>query len=197
MQRDLRSFLGDTLPSLKTPHQWFNGACPNSSAMNDPDYRINFTTPTFIASHSHMFDLCKHPESTQEHGYINYNRPWAGEYKAMFSLSKTALYSDPLGVPFEAYQKGNLSYTPWQLKSRDKLVWRGSTTGALWSEHVDVRKGHRQRLVKLMNATGQVDLLIPTSQKDASVVKDVNASALADRYLDLAFVGRPCRKLFQ
>jgi len=88
----------------------------------------------------------------------------------------------------------DLDYSPWTEKVNDKLLWRGSTTGASWIPGVDVRRGQRQRLVKLMNRTDEVEVMFPSNGKFGREVQQVNSSALADTYLDVGFAGKPCRE---
>jgi hypothetical protein len=77
-----------------------------------------------------------------------------------FSLSKTALHTDVLGVPMEQWME-NLPTIPWERRTQDKLLWRGSNTGAYYSDEIDWRKTHRVRLVELASGGDEMVDVIP------------------------------------
>jgi len=67
---------------------------------------------TFIANHPALLDLCDHPELVPLHGALSGKNPRVQPLTPIFSLSKTNLHSDILGVPTEQWVD-DLPVIPW------------------------------------------------------------------------------------
>lgn len=155
---------------------------------------------TFIADHAASLNLCDHPEISTLHGVtVGKRQNVDPEVRPIFSLSKTTVNTDILGVPTEQYQD-HPEYVPWAEKTNESLVWRGSNTGAWYSTSTTWRQSHRTRLVmsSSRDADGEVDLLpapkskVPGSLEDALL--STSRSWLNAKYLDVAFTGDPIRE---
>lgn len=155
---------------------------------------------TFIANHASLFDLCQHPELLGLHGMLSGRNPHVQpELLPVFSLSKTTLNTDILGVPTEQWVS-EMPAIPWKQRSRNRLMWRGSNTGAYHSTETTWRDSHRARLVK-MTTTGEDGdhdevWMLPAplvggeqSLKDTAV-KGIR-SGVNSQMLDIAFAGKP------
>ncbi|WRT70499.1 uncharacterized protein IL334_007497 [Kwoniella shivajii] len=142
----------------------WSSACPPKSPIKsfNPYY---FTNPTsflssttsnkrFISSHQNSMDICKNPNLIPIHGYLTNKKPFVNNLTPIFTLSKTNLHSDILGVPVEQWVEDSSSssqdpVSSWENKQCDKLLWRGSNTGIVHSINTSWRNSHRTRLVSL------------------------------------------------
>lgn len=156
-----------TVEELDTTVRGWEAACPYGS----PARRLTPSNrgaaglalgKTFVQDPSvSQFDICNHPEYMDLHGALNGRRPHVQQtLLPTFSLSKTALHTDVLGVPMEQWME-NLPTIPWERRTQDKLLWRGSNTGAYYSDEIDWRKTHRVRLVELASGGDEMVDVIP------------------------------------
>ncbi len=178
--------------------------CPPSSLMGqsgeiyqDP---TNKESKTFIADPLRTFDLCNHPTYFPIHGVTSEKIPHMDkELKAVFSLSKTALHTDILGVPVEQYID-ELPYIPWEDRTNNKLLWRGSNTGTFASMDTNWRLTHRPRLVEETSPEyqGKIDLLPVPGGIHKSTIADstirANKGTVNAVTMDVSFAGEPLRK---
>ncbi|KAG7570939.1 hypothetical protein FFLO_01137 [Filobasidium floriforme] len=156
-----------TVEELDTTVRGWEAACPYGS----PARRLTPSNrgaaglalgKTFVQDPSvSQFDICNHPEYMDLHGALNGRRPHVQQtLLPTFSLSKTALHTDVLGVPMEQWME-SLPTIPWERRTQDKLLWRGSNTGAYYSDEIDWRKTHRVRLVELASGGDEMVDVIP------------------------------------
>ncbi|KAK8850347.1 hypothetical protein IAR55_004265 [Kwoniella newhampshirensis] len=147
-------------------------ACPFSSPIriyspltSPPSILPNtsITHKSFISSHSSTMDLCSNPSLISLHGALAGKSPKVQPLTPIFSLSKTKLHSDVLGVPVEQWiDTKHLTDISWEDKTEDRLMWRGSNTGAYHSTETPWRISHRTRLLKMANmASSEHDLAEP------------------------------------
>ena len=142
---------------------------------------------TFIASHLPTMDLCQHPADVELHGLVAGRNPHMTSLIPLFSLSKTALHADIVGVPDEKWaadtgtvgiemgddgqvtidldRSGGVlpTYMPWGWKSKDQVMWRGTNTGSLYRKDAEPWwNSHRIRLVRMANAVDGSAETLPT-----------------------------------
>jgi hypothetical protein len=96
-------------------------------------------------------DLCAHPSVPALHGLTLGTTPVPQTaLMPMFSLSKTNLHADILGIPVEGWRETpRNAATNWTDKQDDRLLWRGRNTGGFFSKAVDWRSSHRARLAAM------------------------------------------------
>ena len=159
---------------------------------------------TFIADHAALLNLCDHPNLVPLHGALSGKNPVVQTLIPIFSLSKTSLHSDILGVPTEQWVD-DMRSVPWSERDQEKLLWRGSNTGAFYDKTTTWRTSHRVRLLRLANrawSIGQHEEDGITLLPAPKVMKGQTLSRLsktipwgeANRlYMDVAFTGTPLR----
>lgn len=182
-------------------------ACPFGSPARNfnrftPVTKKNHMDKSFIADHSAQFDLCKFPEQQALHGMLSGRRPHVqDELMPVFSLSKTSLNTDILGVPVEQWVE-SMPSIPWAQRTRDKLMWRGSNTGAYHSGETTWRQSHRTRLVETADKKARGELtLLPAPHAHHSKGYSIGANVLKaskagvnNQMLDISFAGDPLRE---
>jgi hypothetical protein len=169
-------------------------ACPPDTPIHDPTQTLYPSNPkSLLKDPNYPIGICNHPRGLVYHAFL-YNNPRATPLLPLFAMSKSGLHADILTCPYEGWMSQPIPYLPWAQKSHEKLMWRGSTTGAHWGGWAisDWRMGQRQRLVKMMNATGPITVVMPSYR--GMTTKIYNQRDLAAHYLDIGFVGRPIRK---
>jgi hypothetical protein len=197
----------------------FAHACPPNSPLRLNPYpalnrsEIGAQTPkSFIASQAASMDLCTNPQHLPLHGLLADQNPALDILLPIFSLSKTSLHADILGVPTEQWIDDSPSIPFARRKGR--LLWRGSSTGGIYQSNpfpggheFDWRITHRVRLVELGNKMdGEIQVLpAPKGMSDRSLAaaqQDVNPdgsgqlprSIVNQQYMDVAFTDGPIRK---
>lgn len=93
-------------------------------------------------------DLCNHPSVPSLHGLtLGVTPEPQSELLPMFSLSKTSLHTDILGIPVEQWLESTSDDVPaWSDKTNNRLLWRGRNTGGSFTKDVNWRNSHRARL---------------------------------------------------
>jgi hypothetical protein len=144
-------------------------------------------------------DLCEHPETVPLHGALTGKYPGDGQgiMNPLFVLSKTRLHADILGVPVEQVV-GGMREVPWEEKTEEKLMWRGRTTGIVYSKGAPWRTTQRTRLIKLANENrGEVEILGPSKGVGGRTVgqerRKIPIAMANEYYFDIAFVEEPIR----
>ncbi|WVF68121.1 hypothetical protein IAT40_002884 [Kwoniella sp. CBS 6097] len=191
----------------------WSAACPARTAIktHEDDEIPSFLPHTslnqksFISSHRATMDICSHPDLVPLHGVLAGKNPHVEPLTPIFTLSKTGLHADILGVPVEQWVD-DIQEIPWDGKKYDQLLWRGSNTGIYHSTDTPWRGSHRTRLLKLTNiqveqddgdneAREEVQILPPPrGMKSRTVEKSLQSLKLTDlnnRFMDLAFTGVP------
>ncbi|KZV84064.1 hypothetical protein EXIGLDRAFT_727686 [Exidia glandulosa HHB12029] len=106
-----------------------------------------------------------------------------------FTMSKTTLHADILGIPVEGVQDAD-DNVPWAQKTDNRVLWRGSTTGMTHAPHTPWNMSQRERFVQLANRReGSIPILPPTANEDDVVgePEEWDFAALNDAYFDVAF----------
>lgn len=77
----------------------------------------------------------------------------------------------------------------WSEKTIDKVVWRGSFTGAFHGEQFDWRNSQRERMVTLANSQDDRMMGVLVQQGRKLKRKQYSIKAFNERFLDIAPVG--------
>lgn len=114
--------------------------CPPSSALRQVppvDERLQkhriYTEPkrrSFIYDHVEAMDLCSHPDWQLIHGFTAWPGPRPGILYPLFVSTTTSMHSDLLVPPIDQYDRPKGNDPAWEDKKYDKVIWRGTTTGA-------------------------------------------------------------------
>ncbi|WWC98816.1 hypothetical protein V866_005709 [Kwoniella sp. B9012] len=191
----------------------WSAACPSRSAIRSfnshsfnptwiPD--TSLTSKSFVSSHSQSMDLCSHPNVIPIHGALAGKIPKVNELMPIFTLSKTKLHSDVLGVPVEQWlEDESLIEIPFEQKENSRLLWRGSNTGTVHSVETPWRTSHRTRLIYLTNYQDEnenenfkVNYIPPpkgirSKVEMQKVIKQDKLDGWNQRSMDLGFTGGP------
>lgn len=132
------------------------------------------------------------------HGALSGREPHVDQLIPLFSLSKTNLHSDVLGVPTEQWTE-DFEILDWHHRTEERLLWRGSNTGAYYSEETMWRMSHRARLVRMASVTDEAEKLtmLPPPKERGSMkenTEEVSWSEANDQWMDIAFTDQPIRK---
>lgn len=175
----------------------FARACASNSPLRraergefTPDY-AGTTTRSFIWDHSRAADLCQHPEARKLHGHTMQQGVPLSPLVPLFTFAKTRMHADILATPLEQYAESYPEYEPeWDHKSQNKLLWRGSTTGAEYNRHTPWKMSQRARL-HLMSQDKEGDRSVIWSQRGAVRESNMSISDLNHLYMDTSFSGSP------
>ena len=155
-------------------------SCPPESparaldeSMQDDTEPYSFSVLGFISNKTASSDICLSPSLREGYGF--FDRPNAfnivHDLFPIFSQSKISSYQDIL-YPSPWYWSDKVPYDEgkdyaWDQK-KDKLYWRGSTTGG-FSRDGGWRRQHRQRFVEKINAPDNATILVKSiDSQDAS-----------------------------
>lgn len=182
---------------------WANG-CPPSSPLYLAELgELNEAHPShptkldiqrsFIYNHNHAMDICQHPESMHLHGFTSAPGTNLANLVPLFTFAKTNLHSDVLATPLEQYSPTYIGDDPeWEGKSINKLLWRGSTTGAEFAKNVEWKLSQRARLHFMGHEKeGNKHVLWADKKESKMRVDDFATKALNDEYMDVSFSGHP------
>ena len=182
---------GEPFRKLPVSTVWHD-ACPPFSPMRNRTALAEHHPPetqTLVLSAVEAMSLCNDPNLFSIHAYANWAIRHTDDLLPVFGSSKTTMHTDLPSVPWESFMADNLAHLPWEEKAHDELLWRGSTTGAVWHKSGNWKQGQRQRLVGMMNATGPISILLPDGLGGRRV--DLDGEKATNYYLDMAFAGRP------
>ncbi|GAA5943781.1 uncharacterized protein JCM15063_006491, partial [Sporobolomyces koalae] len=148
-----------------------------------------------IVNHTATMDLCYNPEGQLIHGFTSWIGPRPGILYPIFSSTTTSMHSDFLISPVDQYDYRLGDDPAWENKMYDKVVWRGSTTGADLNIEHHRKWSQRIRLCRLPFESGSKTLPYspadsPTSFGPMSTFT-ARSKTLANRYFDFAFIGEP------
>ncbi|KAI5480769.1 glycosyltransferase family 90 protein [Pseudohyphozyma bogoriensis] len=155
-----------------------------------PDYSGE-AQRSFIWDHTKASDLCNHPEFRKLHGHTMEQGVPLGPIVPLFTFAKTTMHADILVTPLEQYSDTYIGYEPpWEGKSQNKLLWRGTTTGVEFDKKHPWKLSQRARL-HLMSQNMDGDKEIIWSQRGAIRTSNMSVSSLNHLYMDTAFSGKP------
>ncbi|GAA5996512.1 uncharacterized protein JCM10292_003018 [Rhodotorula paludigena] len=173
----------------------FAQACPPNSPLRrsergefTPDYSGE-AVRSFVWNHAKIADLCLHPEARKLHGHTMQQGVPLGPLVPLFTFAKMRLHSDILTTPIEQWEAHYVGYEPpWEGKSMNKLLWRGSTTGVEFNRHTPWRKSQRARLHIMSHETEGTKTIL-WSQRGQLREANVSVATLNDLYMDTSFSG--------
>ncbi|GAA6024910.1 hypothetical protein JCM11491_005521 [Sporobolomyces phaffii] len=146
-----------------------------------------------IVNHTETMDLCTNPEGQLIHGFTSWVGPRPGLLYPIFSSTVTSLHSDWLIPPVDQYDYRLGEDPEWEDKLYDKVVWRGSTTGADLNIEHHRRWSQRVRLCRLPFESGSRTLPYAPSDAPNSLGPlssfTARSQAIAQTYFDFAFTG--------
>ncbi|KAM0752099.1 hypothetical protein T439DRAFT_200763 [Meredithblackwellia eburnea MCA 4105] len=148
----------------------------------------------FIDDHVASMDLCTHPERQGIHGFTAWPGPRPGLLFPLFTFTSTSLHSDILVPPLEQYEREVGPDPLWKDKVKEKIVWRGSTTGSdLAIPHMR-KYSQRPRLCRMNKQSGSIGVPIAPHDEPGKPksIREYLAYAfdLADDWFDFKFMGR-------
>ena len=132
-------------------------------SINDDGSTFSYSQLGFIFNKTAFSDICLSPSLRERYGF--FDRPNAfnvvHDLFPVFSQSKISSYQDIL-YPSPWYWSNKVAYVQssdysWEEK-KNKLYWRGSTTGG-FSRDGGWRRQHRQRFVERINALDNTKVL--------------------------------------
>ncbi|GJJ08524.1 hypothetical protein Clacol_002742 [Clathrus columnatus] len=181
-----------------------------------PEYHDSYQTTssnikTFIYNHILTMSPCDHPNLLLLNGALSgyhYSSqfgptPWS-EFTPIFSMSSTFLNFDILHPAAEAWMSANEiakdaggedQVLKWDDMYDERLLWRGSTTGAHHAPGRWWNVSQRTRLVESATRRGGETRVLfpPLAGRDAAVGfgRTLKYSALNSAFMDVAFSGSP------
>jgi len=172
----------------------WTGACPPDSNWRRSLAGWSLSKPSthsFISDVEESSDPCKHPNLASQHGFFLWNGPHMGLLYPLLTWAKTALHSDILVTPLEQYHMPVGPDPEWDDKRHNKLLWRGSNTGAAFNRESRWQSSQRCRLVQMTNED-QGERTLQYCDKDGSLrAAEEPVIELNARYTDVSFSGHP------
>ncbi|PBK80584.1 hypothetical protein ARMGADRAFT_949531 [Armillaria gallica] len=188
---------------------WIAGCAPISPARKDPiDFTFNVSWPsqspnapkTFVFNHRKAMDPCLHPRLLREHGqFLSLGKGAVPSHRMVpsFAYSQTLLHHD-LTIAHTASWQAEISdeeAIPWEMKTDDRLHWRGSTTGIPLVRDMEWQFSHRIRMMDWVEKgmDGNVTILLPprSSEVRAGKGESVQKARYRPAMLDMAFSDIP------
>ncbi|EGG11221.1 family 90 glycosyltransferase [Melampsora larici-populina 98AG31] len=184
---------------------WANACSTSSSLYHNETHQITSEEEdllklqkSFIFDHPAAMDLCQHPESKSLHGFTSAPGTDNIELVPLFTFAKTTTQNDVLVTPLEQFSDTYIGDDPsWNSKKLNKLLWRGSTTGAEFMKGIDWKSSQRSRLHfishenKITNQPDRLKVLVEDSKTKEVNVLDRELKRLNDRFMDTSFSGGP------
>ena len=148
---------------------------------------------SFIYDHAKAVNLCSHPEFQKLHGHTASGGISPGPLVPLFTWAKTQMHSDVLVTPLEQYDDDYLIYDPpFENKARNKLMWRGSTTGTEFREGYPWEQSQRARM-HFMGAERGGKREVMWSDHGNMLLSNATSQALNKAYMDVKFSGQPAQ----
>ncbi|KAG8870069.1 Glycosyltransferase Family 90 domain containing protein [Tulasnella sp. 331] len=184
-------------------HLGWASACPPFSPLRseDPHQKLNVSVlweqpKSFIHDHKLSMDPCLHPTHAHLNGMLNnYGigpRPNPSLHP-IFSLCSSPLHSDILTVATEGWTDDPGDDPVWEDKTEERLLWRGTNTGAVFIEKNDWDLTQRVRLIDIANRKeGTLDVIrSPSIPEDLpGPRRPVDLKWMNDEFMDIGFVDR-------
>ena len=114
-----------------------------------------------------------------------------GPLVPLFSWAKTRMHSDILVTPLEQYDDDYMMKDPpFDLKTKNKLMWRGSSTGSEFRSGHPWEQSQRARL-HFMGAEKSGKREIMWSDEGAMVLQNASNKDINSLYMDVKLSGQP------
>lgn len=178
----------------------FAKACPPNSPLRQSELggRVSHHGSavggrSFIHDLSKAVDLCNHPEFRHLHGHTATGGVPLTPLVPLFTWAKTGMHSDIIVTPLEQYDDDYLIYDPpFEYKTKNKLMWRGSTTGTEFRTDVNWRDSQRARLHFMAHEKdGKREIM--WSDKGAIRLSNLTNKEINEAYMDISFSGVPAQ----
>ncbi|POW15540.1 hypothetical protein PSTT_02097 [Puccinia striiformis] len=178
---------------------WAN-ACPTTSALylnesgspSSSSSSIREKGKSFILDHSEAMQICDHPEFIPLHGFTSASGTDNVELVPLFTFAKTTTQSDILVTPLEQYSDTYIGKEPdWSSKKKDKLLWRGSTTGAEFAAGVKWENSQRARLHIMGSSDRNRSVMVLSPDDHLTRLISMDQDTLNKDLLDVSFSGGP------
>lgn len=115
-----------------------------------------------------------------------------GELVPLFTFAKTTVHNDILTTPLEQYAPVYIGDQPdWKDKPENKLLWRGSTTGAENVKHVDWQASQRSRLHFMSHEKTGSKKVLWADEDGIAREETFNVKEMNEQWLDMSFAGEP------
>ena len=178
----------------------FAKACPPNSPIRHAEqgnpvshYGSMGAARSFIHDHPKAVDVCSHPEWRKLHGYTATSQLEVTPLVPLFTWAKMGIHSDILVTPLEQYDDDYLVHDPpFQLKPKNKLMWRGSTTGTEFRKDVNWEQSQRARL-HFMGAEKEGKREIMWSDQGKLALANTTNRILNKKFMDVSFSGEPAQ----
>ncbi|BEJ14671.1 hypothetical protein CspHIS471_0404380 [Cutaneotrichosporon sp. HIS471] len=195
----------EALADLDNAHLgWASGCAPHKPLRQnwDPNSLVDLealwqTGPhSFVYDHKATMDVCTNPNLVQLMGVLNSHGKGPSPSHIMYPtmvMSKTTLHSDILGVSAEAWTEDVGDDPEWDDKKQDLLLWRGKTTGILYTDRFHWNVTQRVNLISHMARKEGTVPVLPVS-KPGNPVGAPQMEEYADlnaKLMDVAFVDDP------
>ncbi|KAJ8507642.1 hypothetical protein ONZ45_g10011 [Pleurotus djamor] len=156
---------------------------------------------TFIYDHRTSMDPCQNPYLFYYHSQFLPYPPRAPSAQPVLSAQLTYCSTmvhhniqPPSFISWQADVTPRANDPPWENKTDDRIFWRGSNTGMIFSDETPWRYSQRPRLVHLANdMEGTITIKVPndgTSNKPYHDV-EVDRKRLNSLLFDIHFAGAP------
>ncbi|KAG8870066.1 Glycosyltransferase Family 90 domain containing protein, partial [Tulasnella sp. 331] len=184
-------------------HLGWASACPPFRPLRSEDShkKLNLSAiweqpKSFIHDHKLSMDPCLHPTHAHLNGMLNnYGigpRPNPSLHP-IFSLCSSPLHSDILSVATEGWTEDPGDDPLWEDKTQERLLWRGTNTGAVFVEKNAWNLTQRVRLLDITNRReGTLDV-IPSPSTPEQIPgprQPVDLKWMNDEFMDIGFVDR-------
>lgn len=155
---------------------------------------------TFVYDHDHAMDPCLHPSILYQNGGFKMLRNGPATFNKLipqFSSSITHLHYDLLPIPPPGWAEDEVrGRVPWEEKTQNRLLWRGTNTGMWASNETGYRDSQRFRLVELANRKdGEATVLRSPKrgEENAKVGEGErwDRKVLEEETVDIVFAGDP------
>jgi hypothetical protein len=183
---------------------WGSGCAPHKPLRQswDPNTLVDVealwqTSPhSFVYDHKATMDVCTNPNLVQLMGVLNSHGKGPGPSHIMYPtmvMSKTTLHSDILAVSAEAWTEDVGDDPAWEDKKQNLLLWRGKTTGILYTERFHWNVTQRVNLISHAARKEGTLPVLPVSPRGTPVgtPQAQEYAALNAKLMDVAFVDDP------
>lgn len=148
---------------------------------------------SFVHDVSKAVDICAHPEFKHLHGYTETSSLGLTPLVPLFTWAKTNMQSDILVTPLEQYDDDYKVYDPpFEYKLKNKLMWRGSSTGTEFRKNYNWEQSQRARL-HFMGNKYDSNSEIMWSNQGAMVLQNTSNKIINDKFMDVSFSGVPAQ----
>lgn len=127
------------------------------------------------------------------HGYTANSKLENTPIVPLFTWAKAGIHTDILVTPLEQFDDDYRVYDPpFEYKTKNKLMWRGSTTGTEFREGVNWEQSQRARL-HFMAAEREGKTEVMWADKGELKLTNTTNKVVNDQFMDMSFSGAPAQ----